>query len=111
MSPASQHPPSTPSTPAATGDGFTVTEDVDGGRFLLHRDGELVGYAEYHHHDGSVVVPHVETLIQHRGQGYGAKLMDGLLDIVRSDDRRVTPLCGFAAGHIRDNPRLHDLLR
>ena len=109
MSAASQHSPFDPAVDAE-GD-FAVTEDVDGGRFLLHRRGDVVGFAEYHQQDDTVVIPHVETLIQHRGQGYGARLMDGLLDIVRADGRRVVPLCGFAAGHIRDNPKFGDLLK
>ncbi len=90
---------------------FTVTDEPDRGRFELHRDDELVGFASYQDHDGAVVIPHVETLAKHRGQGYGARLMDGLLDIVRADGRRVVPLCPFAAGHIRDDERHHDLLK
>jgi len=58
----------------------------------------------------TLVVPHVETVHVHRGNGNAARLMDGLLDILRSEGRTIVPLCGFAAGHIRDNPQHHDLL-
>lgn len=90
---------------------FTVSDDPDSGRFTLRRDGEVVGYADYRAQDNAVVIPHVETLAQHRGQGYAARLMDGLLDIVRSDGRLVVPLCSFAAGHMRDNHQFDDLLK
>jgi len=55
-------------------------------------------------------VPHVETFPEHRGQGYAARLMEGLLSIIRADGRTITPLCPFAAGHVRDNEQHHDLL-
>ena len=90
--------------------GFSVTDDIETSRFLLHRDGELVGFADYHLHEGVVVLPHVETLHPHRGQGYGATLVDGVLEIVRSRGGRVAPVCPFAADHIRQNPQHHDLL-
>ncbi|MGI9596147.1 MAG: GNAT family N-acetyltransferase [Acidimicrobiales bacterium] len=89
---------------------FTVVDDGADGRFVLRRDGETVGFAVYRRQDDAVVIPHVETLVQHRGQGYGARLMDGLLDIVRADGHRVVPLCPFAAAHIADNDRFQDLL-
>lgn len=89
---------------------FEVTEDREAGRFELRRGGTLVSFADYHERDGAVVVPRVETLRQYRDQGYAARLMDGLLDIIRADGRTITPLCWFAAGHIRDNAQHHDLL-
>ncbi|MEE9416542.1 MAG: GNAT family N-acetyltransferase [Acidimicrobiales bacterium] len=89
---------------------FEIIESRDEARFELLRDGELVGFARYEQRGTTIVVPHVETLVEHRGQGYAAKLMDGLLDILRSEDRTIAPLCPFAAGHIRDNAEHHDLL-
>lgn len=89
---------------------FAVTEEPDSGRFLLTRDGELVGYANYSASDKNVVVPHVETLREYRGNGYGDRLMDGLLALLRAQGRTITPTCSFAAGHIRDNPEQADLL-
>ena len=91
-------------------DGFEVHDDPDAGRFELRRDGELVSYAVYENRDGVVVVPHVETIARHRGNGYGARLMEGLLSIIRADQRRITPLCSFAASHIDEHPEHHDLL-
>lgn len=89
---------------------FEVLDNPEAGRFELHRDDELVGYAVYDERDGVVVVPYVETIARYRGNGYGARLMEGLLDIIRSDQRRITPLCSFAAGHIDEHPEHHDLL-
>lgn len=89
---------------------FAVIEDVDAGRFELRRDGEAMGYASYMERDGAIVVPHVETFLEHRGQGYAARLMEGMLALLRAGDRTIVPLCPYAAGYIRDNPRHHDLV-
>ncbi len=96
--------------PTPTEPNFAVVENVDGGRFELRRDGVLVGFASYRQQNDAVVVPHVETFPEHRGQGYAARLMEGLLAIIRADGRTITPLCPFAAGHVRDHTEHHDLL-
>ena len=92
------------------GPAFEVSENVDAGRFELRLGGELVSIADYQQRDDVVVVPHVETDPAHRGNGFAARLMDGLLDQLRASGRSIAPLCPFAAEHIRDNPRHHDLL-
>ena len=97
-------------TSNADGPRFTVADDRDHSRFTLSRDGEVVGFADYHERDGALVIPHVETLVQHRGQGYAGRLMEGLLGIVRQRGQLVVPVCPFAAAHIRDDARHHDLL-
>ncbi|MDW3213852.1 MAG: GNAT family N-acetyltransferase [Ilumatobacteraceae bacterium] len=85
-------------------DDFQVTDATDSGRFELRRAGELVGFATYHQRGETVVVPHVETLAQHRGQGFGARLMAGVVEIVRDDGRTVVPHCSFAARYFREHP-------
>ena len=89
---------------------FAVGKSVEQQRFELHRDGEVVGLATYQQNGFDVVVPHVETYPEHRGQGYAARLMDGTLDLLRASGRTVMPLCPFAAQHLRDSPQHHDLL-
>lgn len=85
-------------------DDFEVTEATDSDRFELRRAGELVGYATYRRRTDAVVVPHVETLAQYRGQGYASRLMAGMIEILRRDGRTIVPLCPFAAGYLRDHP-------
>jgi len=87
-----------------------VTDDAETRRFELRRDGELVGFATYYRDGNVVVVPHVETLASHRGKGYGERLLDGLLEIIRSRNQTIVAACPFAAQHIRDNPQHQDLL-
>ena len=90
---------------------FEVTRDEENGVFSLSRDGEVVSQATYYPRgESSIVIPHVGTYPDHRGQGYAGRLMDGLLEIVRDEGQTVVPLCPFAAQHIRDNSEHQDLL-
>lgn len=95
--------------PAATEE-FTVIHNTAADRFELHRDGTMVGLATYRRQGDRIVIPHVETFPEHRGQGYAARLVDGALDQIRATGAKVVPLCPFAAAHIQDNPRHHDLV-
>lgn len=92
-----------------------VVENIDEahpgrGQFELWLDGQMLSFASFHQADDVVTVPHVETAPQHRGNGYAATLMDGVLGLLRSSQRTITPLCPFAADHVRGNERHHDLV-
>ena len=90
--------------------GPAVAENRHLGRFELLRNGEVISFATYSEQAGAIVVPHVETRPEWRGNGHAAELMEGILAIIRADGRKITPLCPFAAAHIRDNQHHHDLL-
>lgn len=87
-----------------------VIENAHLGRFELLRNGEVVSFASFIQQDQAVIVPHVETAVEHRGNGYADELMEGLLKIVRETGRTITPRCPFAAQHIRENEQNLDLL-
>lgn len=89
---------------------LTVVDATERGRFELILDGELVGLADYSIDGDIVTVPHVETDPAHRGRGFAAHLMSGILDSIRSDGRTIRPLCSYAASYMRDRPDTHDLV-
>lgn len=91
-------------------DTHRVVERADLGRFELQLDGEVLSFASFSELGGVVTVPHVETAPAHRGSGNAARLMDGLLGLLRSSGRTITPLCPFAADHVRSDERHHDLV-
>jgi len=95
-----------------------VTRNDDARRYELRADDELVGYADVIAHrtaPGStsglvVTVPHVETVARHRGKGYAAQLMSGIVDDLRSRGQRIDPVCSYARAYVTERPELHDLL-
>lgn len=87
-----------------------VVELADAGRFELRLGEDVLSIASFSEANGIVTVPHVETAPAHRGQGNAAALMDGVLGLLRASGRTITPLCPFAAEHVRSNNRHHDLL-
>lgn len=89
---------------------FEVIDNETDGRYELRRDGSMVGLATYRRQGDRVLIPHVETFPEHRGQGYAARLVDGALDQIRAAGEKVVPLCPFAAAHIKESPRHHDLV-
>ena len=89
---------------------LTVIDEASSSRFTLHLDGEIVGLANYSRVDGVVTIPHVETVPAHRGQGFAAVLMDGVIESIRTNGRTIRPICSYAADYIRDRPDTHDLV-
>lgn len=91
-----------------------VVEHVDRSRFELLSgpgdDAELLSFADYRVDGNSLIVPHVETVMQHRGNGFADELMAGMILQLRDSGRKIVPLCTFAAGHLRDRPQDHDVL-
>lgn len=89
---------------------LVVVENTEESRFELRRGEEVVSLADFFERDGAVLIPHVGTKPAHRGQGYATTLMDGVVDLLRASNRKVRPLCPFAAAYLRDNPQHQDLL-
>lgn len=91
-----------------------VIDNTDRQRFELRTgpevDAEVLSFATYTVDGSNLVVPHVETRMEHRGNGYADELMAGVVKILRATDRRIVPLCPFAAEHIRRHPETQDVL-
>lgn len=93
----------------------TVIDNVDRSRFELRNesetDSQVVSFASYSTNgNNGVVVPHVETAFEHRGNGFAEELLDGVMANLRKTQRTITPLCPFAARYMQDRPETHDLL-
>lgn len=89
---------------------FLVTRDDDRRRYELRADGEVVGHADTVTNGAVVTVPHVETAPPHRGKGYAAMLMAGVVDDLRSRGQLIDPVCPYARSYVLGRPDLHDLL-
>ena len=89
---------------------LSVIDEPSSSRFTLLLDGEIVGLATYSLDDAVVTIPHVETVPAHRGRGFAAVLMDGVVESIRADGRRIRPICSYAAEYVRKRPDTHELV-
>ncbi len=93
---------------------LTVRENTETGRFELHDTSDaptsLRSFAVYRRFENTLVIPHVETLVHHRGNGYAEELLSRLGEIVRADGRTLRPTCPFAAAYFRTRPDLADVV-
>jgi len=89
---------------------IAVVDNADEARFELQIDGVLRSFGSYSIRGDSVVVPHVETVREFRGNGHAAQLMEGIVENLRVTDRKILPLCPYAAAYLRDRPETHDLI-
>jgi len=85
---------------ANTADARAVTRHDDRGRYELRIDGDVVSFAVFSERDGTVTIPHIETDVRHRGNGYAAMLMDGVIDDLRTRTVLVRATCPVAHAHL-----------
>jgi uncharacterized protein len=79
-------------------------------RYELYDGDELLSFAPFSQADGVVTVPHVETRVQHRGNGFSAVLMDGVVSDLRANGLRIRPLCSVARRHVQSLPDADQLI-
>jgi predicted GNAT family acetyltransferase len=86
-----------------------VIDNAARSRFELTEAGH-VAFADYQRRNAVLVIPHVEAPPPLRGKGTAARLMEGVLAIVRERGEKVLPTCSYAAAYIRRHKQHHDLL-
>lgn len=95
---------------------FDVRDVPASDRFELRRAGELLGFAEYVTQgvDGDgppvVIINHVNTNPAHRGQGHAARLMDGIVGILRDREQKMVPVCSYAVRYVQIHDDLSDVV-
>ena len=87
-----------------------VRNNCEKSRYELVVDGVLAGIADYSIQGDRVVMPHTEIERARRGQGFGAVLVRGALEDVRSSGRTVVPHCWYVRQFIDEHPEFSDLL-
>lgn len=81
----------------------TVTRNVERGRYEIHADGELAGFADIIPGEGSVAFTHTETLPDFAGQGMGLKLAEGAIADAVARGETIVPLCPFIRRYLERN--------
>jgi predicted GNAT family acetyltransferase len=54
-----------------------------------------VAFANYRRTAGTVIITHTETPRALRGRGIASELVQGALELIRADGRKVVAGCGF----------------
>ena len=86
-----------------------VTDNAARNRFELIEEGKLA-FANYRRQGDVLVIPHVEADPELRGRGTAGRLMEGMLELARRQNLKISPLCGYAAAYLERHPEHQDLL-
>ena len=87
----------------------SVRDNKDKARFELEVGDELA-FANYRLTPSAVIITHTETPYSLRGRGVASELVNGALDLIRSDDRKVVAGCSFVVDYLRQHPEYADLV-
>jgi uncharacterized protein len=88
----------------------TVENNPSRSRYEIRLDGELVGVADYFVSDDRIVFPHTEIEHEHRGLGFGERLVRRALEDVRASGMKIVPRCWFVAEFVDLNPEFAELV-
>jgi predicted GNAT family acetyltransferase len=94
----------------AADEDLSVRHSPERSRYEAVLDGEVVGVADYHLHDGRMVLPHTEVVPDHEGKGIGGRLAQAALDGARDQGLLVVPSCWFIREYIDRNGGYADLV-
>jgi predicted GNAT family acetyltransferase len=78
-------------------------------RYEVELDGEIA-FAAYRIEGDKVVFHHTVVPEELAGRGVGSTLVGGALEDVRTDGRKVVPLCSFVRHYIERHRDVQDLL-
>ena len=78
----------------------TVRHDVEGRRFVIELDGEVVGKAEYRDQADQRIFFHTSVDKEQSGKGLAGTLVSEALDATVSDGRRIVAVCPYVARYV-----------
>ena len=78
-------------------------------RFELDVEGGTA-FANYRLTPSTVIITHTETPRALRGRGIASRLIEGALELIRADGRKVIAGCGFVVDFLREHPEYGDMV-
>ncbi len=57
-----------------------------------------------------LIIDHTSVSDELGGQGAGKKLLKGIVDWARQEDRKIIPLCPYAKAQMERNEEYHDVI-
>lgn len=90
---------------------FAFADETDASRFTLHRGSDLVSVIDYRDDGRTLAMTRVYTVPTFRGKGYAAEVVARAVDELETrGDRRVQPVCWYAADWFAAHPEHASLL-
>jgi predicted GNAT family acetyltransferase len=89
---------------------IVMRDNHEKGRFEATAGRKVVAFAEYRALRQRIVVVHTEVAPGYAGRGVGRRLVQWLLDDIRTRGLKVTPICPFTAAFIERHPAYGDLV-
>ena len=86
-----------------------ITDNRAKSRFELDVDGR-VAYADYRRQGATLVIPYVFAPPELRGTGASGRLLEGVVEVARTEGLKILPLCGYAASWLRRHTEHRDVL-
>lgn len=88
-----------------------LIDNLDQGRFELHRDGDLVGWLYYTHlRPNRYALLHTEVEPSHQHQGVASAMVRRVLDEIRTREGTITAICPFVVDYLSRTTTYADLL-
>jgi len=78
-------------------------------RFELDVDGGIA-FASYRLTPSAVIITHTETPRALRGRGVASELVEGALQLIRADGRKVIAGCSFVVDYLQRHPEYADMV-
>ncbi len=85
-----------------------IFDNISKSRFELHAEGGIV-FADYRHSDNVIRILYVETPLSLRGKGFAGHLMHSIMRIAKNQQKKVLPLCSYAAAWVKRHPEFDEL--
>jgi uncharacterized protein len=86
-----------------------VRDNREKRRFELE-EGGAVAFANYRRDGATLVISYVEAPPALRGTGAAGRLMQGVMELARSEGAKIRPRCSYAAAWIRRHKEWRDFL-
>ena len=87
-----------------------IRDNFPDNRFEMDTEGG-VAFARYRREGDTLMILHTEVPRALEGRGLGSQLVTGVLDLVRSRNEKIVPLCGFVRRFIALHPDYADLVK
>lgn len=79
-------------------------------RYVWRDEDRVYGFVDYYLFDQICMITHTEVDPSLQGRGYGSQVAGKAIEHVRSQGKRIVPVCGFMAHYLRQHPQHFDMV-